>query len=429
MNSQNARIHACLALLCLAGASTSSAVVFRWDNPGTGLWNDPVNWENDTLLFNDEAQINNGGTALIDASQNVTTGFAVMGAVASSTGTLNMTGGSLTTNFDIRVGGTSLSVAGGTGTFNQSGGFVFMNGGNVNIGIGPSSVGIYNMSGGSFIENSATIFAVGNRGTGTVSHTGGTIYVRGASNPATAVLQLGRNTASIGASGSYAISGGTVAVNNLQFGNAVQTSGTPGTSVFSLSGTGTVLTNTVSIVNTAATNTFNFVGGSLSATNVNIPLNNKGGVLNPSTMVFGGVDISTIVTSQIGTTTFGAGSSYTQDASGRLAIDLGFSGNDFINIGAGLAVGTASLAGTIEVRLELGLDPAVGSRYSVLTADTITNSTTITGTTPSGNFFVSEITLSPDGREILDLVVVPEPTAFSLVAGSGIWLALRRRRK
>jgi hypothetical protein len=84
-----------------------------------------------------------------------------MGAVAGSTGTLSMTGGSLTTNFDIRVGGTSLTVAGGTGTFNQSGGSVFMNGGNVNIGIGPSSVGIYNLSGGSLIVNSATIFAVG----------------------------------------------------------------------------------------------------------------------------------------------------------------------------------------------------------------------------------------------------------------------------
>jgi hypothetical protein len=80
------------------------------------------------------------------------------------------------------------------------------------------------------------------------------------------------------------------------------------------------------------------------------------------------------------------------------------------------------------VRLELGLDPAIGSRFSILTADTIANSTTITGTTPSGNFFTSEITPSPDGREILDLVVVPEPGSFSLLAGSVSLLALRRRR-
>jgi hypothetical protein len=146
-----------------------------------------------------------------------------------------------------------------------------------------------------------------------VSQTGGSIYVRGASNPANAVLQLGRNTAAIGASGSYELSGGTAAVNLLQFGNVVQTSGTPGTSVFTLSGTGTLLANTISIGNTAATSSFNFLGGSLSATTVNISLSNKGGVLDPATMTFGGADISTIVTNQVGTTTFAAGASYTQE--------------------------------------------------------------------------------------------------------------------
>jgi fibronectin-binding autotransporter adhesin len=428
MHSRTAFLRVCLAFLCLGGAPTAFAAVVRWDNPSTGFWNDPINWENDILPGNDEAQINNGGTAVIDATQNVSTGFAVMGATAGTTGTLSMTGGTLTTNFDIRVGGTSLTIAGGTGTFNQSGGFVFMNGGNVNVGIGPSAVGIFNMSGGAFVENSAAIFAVGNRGTGTVIQTGGTIYVRGASNPATAVIQLGRNTATIGASGSYALSGGTAAANLLQFGNAVQTGGTAGTSTFTLSGTGTLLTNTISIINTAAANTFSFLGGSLSATTVNIPLNNKGGVLSPATMAFGGVDISTIVTNPIGTTTFSGANSYVQDAGGRLAIDLGFSGNDFISIGSGLPVGTASLAGTVSVSLELGFDPSVGSRFSILAADTISHSATITGTTPSGNFFGSEITFFPDGREVLELVVVPEPATPLLITSVAGAVAMRRRR-
>jgi hypothetical protein len=43
-----------------------------------------VNWENDTLLFNDDAQINNGGTALIDSTQTVITGFATMGGGSGS---------------------------------------------------------------------------------------------------------------------------------------------------------------------------------------------------------------------------------------------------------------------------------------------------------------------------------------------------------
>jgi hypothetical protein len=428
MHALNLSIRACAAISFFLGTSTAGAVVFRWDNPGIGLWNDPVNWENDTLLFNDEAQINNGGIALIDDTQNVTTGFAVMAATAGTTGTLRITGGMLTTNFDIRVGGTSLSVAGGTGLLEQSGGFVFMNGGNVNVGIGPSSIGTFNMSGGTFIENSGTIFAVGNRTTGTVNQTGGTIYVRGASNPALAVIQLGRNTAAIGASGAFNLSGGTAAANILQFGNVSQTSGTPGTNVFTLFGTGTLLAGSITIGNPAANNAFNFVGGSLSATTVNIPLSNKGGMLDPATLVFGGDNITTVVASAIGTMTFSGANSYTQDANSVLSIDLAPGANDFISIGSSLPVANATLAGTIALRLADGFDPALGTRFSILTADSIVDDTTITGVTPSGNMFASEITFAPDGREVLDLIVVPEPATWSLLAGAAALFGAKRRR-
>src|SRR4030095_9902352 len=131
----------------------------------------------------------------------------------SGSGTILMSGGSLRTNFDIRVGGNA-SATGGTGLFEQSGGDIFMNGGNFNVGFGLTAVGVYTMSGGTLIENSGAIFAVGNRGIGTVNQSGGSIYVRGASAVGTSVVQLGRNAAANGngfGSGRYDLSGGILA--------------------------------------------------------------------------------------------------------------------------------------------------------------------------------------------------------------------------
>src|SRR6266513_1004937 len=98
-----------LAAAPLALAFQARALTNYWINPGEGPWNEPTNWSRGVVLLNDEARIGNGGTALIDDSQIVITGFAVMGDTNLTRGTLRMTGGSLSTTADIRVGGTTLA--------------------------------------------------------------------------------------------------------------------------------------------------------------------------------------------------------------------------------------------------------------------------------------------------------------------------------
>src|SRR3954463_1518944 len=185
-------------VLGLMGQRIAGAAATVWGNPGTGIWNEPTNWVGNAIpVANADARINNGGTALIDDSQPaVNTGFAVMADSTGTSGRIQMTGGRLNTGFDIRIGGNA-ATGGGTGVFDQSGGVIFMTGGNVNVGFGSTAIGTYNLSSGSIHVNSGNIFAVGNRGRGTVNQSGGTVFVRGFSTPGTNVMQLGRNTATV----------------------------------------------------------------------------------------------------------------------------------------------------------------------------------------------------------------------------------------
>jgi hypothetical protein len=404
----------------LSIVSHASAIVFHWDNPGSGLWNDPTNWENDTLLFNDDAQINNGGTALIDSTQTVITGFATMGG-GSGSGTIRMTGGSLRTNFDIRIGGNA-SATGGTGLFDQSAGDIFMNGGNFNLGFGLTAVGTYNMSGGTLIENSGAIFAVGNRGIGTVNQSGGSIYVRGASAVGTSVVQLGRNAAATGngfGSGRYDLSGGILVTAFIRYGQVVSGAGVIDTNTFNLRGTGRLITGTIEIFNTAATNTFDLTGGTLTANTIGIPITNNGGILSPGTADFSAnaVDISSIPFNPIGTTTFTNANAYNQGSTGGLAIDLDFGGNDFVDIGAGAPIVASSIAGKIYVNVLNGFDPAVGSTFDILTADSISYTASVIGHTPSCNVFKGNIVIGLDGRQVLRLTVVAPPALYTEYQG------------
>jgi hypothetical protein len=415
----------------------ASAANITWINTGTGNWVDGVNWDtgnppNSGGVTNDVGIINNGGTALIRLGDTVSTGSITLGvSLATDVGNLVMTGGSLTTtNTDIRIGGNAAATA-GTGRFDQSGGTVTMNAGNLNVGFGSGgAVGTYNLSGGSLTVASANIMAIGNRGMGTVNQTGGTLYVRGsAANAATTVIQLGRNVTTGTGNGTFTLSGGTAAASLFQFGNAVGIAGS--TNTFNLQGTGTLLVGTISVINTAATNSFNFLGGSLSATTVNIPLTNNGGVLRPQALSFTGTgDISNVVANVVGTMTFSGTNSYIQTGSSTLAIDISAASvNDVVDIGAGAPVGTATLAGTIALNLLNGFDPGLGSTFDILTADTIANTASISGTTPSGRLFNPTIVTGGDGREVLRLVVVPEPGSCLLAAvGAAVFSGLRRRK-
>jgi hypothetical protein len=294
-----------------------------------------------------------------------------------------------------------------------------MNAGNLNIGQGSNSttgltpsMGTYTLSNGTLTLASGNIMAVGNRGTGVVNQSGGTIYVRGAAaNAATAVLQLGRNTAAIPGRGTYTLSGGTAVAANVQFGNAVQTSNTFPTNTFNMTG-GTLRAGTLSLINTAATNNFNFTGGTLTATTVNIPLANNGGALSPATLAFTGTGTANdVVTNPVGLTTIN--NTYTQGAAGSLAIEiaaLGAGNFDRVSV-----TGAASVNGFVNVSMLAGFEPNLGDTFDVLTATGgLTGLPLAQGTTGAGKTFVASV----EGGNTLRLTVVPEPSSTLVLLGS-----------
>jgi hypothetical protein len=422
-------------LATFALADFASGALVTWDRTAgdPGNWTDAVNWTGDVVpssVTADEARIDNAGIAVINAAQGaVSTGAVTLGSNTGTSGTLRLTGGSLTTtNTDLRIGGNS-NTTGGTGVLEQSGGDLILNAGNVNMGLGNAgAIGTYNMSGGLMRVNSATIVAVGNRGTGIVNQSAGTVYVRGASytgTPPEGQVNLGRGAATANGSGSYTLSGGDLTVALLRYGQAVTTSGPASTNTFNLQGTGKLTVRDILIVNTAATNSFNFTGGTLTATNVLMPLTNNGGTLAPATLAFGigannqPIDPASVVTSPIGITTFST--SYTQ-SSGTLAVDVDVAASDLVRV-----TGIANLAGTVAVNELNTFDPALGSIFDVLTAQDIVGTLTPAGTTPSGRSY--SVSIVPGGNgELLRLTVVPEPGTFSLLIAAAFGLLIWRRR-
>ncbi len=437
------------AVALMGFAAKPAAALDTWtrspDN-GAGLWVDGLNWSNAIAPNgpgNEEARIDNDGLAVVDDAQvdpftgftgQIVTGSITLGSQPGARGSLLMASGTFTLkNTDFRIGGNpvvaiggGVPTIGGTGMFTQTGGTFIQQGGNVNIGIRADSsttpgvaIGIYNMSGNSSMTVMfGFILAIGNRATGTLNQTGGTIEVKNlaASNNGTlgSRIQLGRNALNNTSytSGTYNLSGGSATAALFQFGHAAQTSGSS-VNTLNLSGTGELRTGTIEFLNTTtATNIFNFTGGSLSANTVSIPVTNDGGSLKPYAADFATVtQFNSVIINPVGKMTFTGSNSYTQTAKGNLAIDIDIIGNDSVDIG-GTGTGNANLAGRITVNLLNGIDPAVGTTYDVLTADTITNTAAVIGRTPSGNYFEPSIQAGGDGRQILRLTVVPPPTTY-----------------
>jgi hypothetical protein len=288
------------------------------------------------------------------------------------------------------------------------------------------------MSGGSLQINSANIIAVGNRGNGALNMTGGSIYVRaGTNNALTGLLNVGRNPAGATANGNLNLSGGTIAVATVRFGNGATSAAS--VNMITVAGTGRLITDSISVqANHGGSNTFNFTGGTINAETISIPLTNSGGRLAPATIDFlggaqvGATNISQLPIDPIGTTTFVGNVGYTQGPAGILEIDIDPSRNDRVQ----LTAGTATLAGTINVNLLGGFDPAVGQAFDVLNALDITGAPVVTGLTPSGHMFVSSIEPTIEGETLrLTVTQVPEPGIFPLGAAAALALSRGRLRK
>ena len=140
------RIHVASLVLVAALTGITSAAVVSWDGGGTSLlWNDAKNWAADSLPgSSDQALINiPDANCLIDPS--VTAVCAALD-VGQNKGPcyLNMTGGSLTTAGNLRIGYSADS----NGVFNISGGAVSTGSGRLWIGYNSGSYGTLIMTGG-----------------------------------------------------------------------------------------------------------------------------------------------------------------------------------------------------------------------------------------------------------------------------------------
>jgi len=165
------------SLIALLSAGSAQAADRNWTGAGADdLWSTAANWDTGVPGPGDNGLINTG-TALIDST--VTAILARVNISTAGTGTLTMTGGTLSQSgkYPLTVG----SKPGGVGTFNLSGGEVFSGDGFL-ISNSAGSVGIVNMSGGT-INSQATyspsgwwsMFGIGDAGTGTLNMSGGAI--------------------------------------------------------------------------------------------------------------------------------------------------------------------------------------------------------------------------------------------------------------
>ncbi len=253
---------------------------------------------------------------------NAASGLLVGG---SGTGTLNVTGGSVTST-DVTLG----YDAGGTGTLNVTGGRVSNTAGT--LGSQAGSVGTATVSSGTWANSGG--LTVGSSGTGTLNVTGG--YVSNTDGT------LGSSAGSVGtatvSSGTWANSGGLTVgyvgtgTLNVTGGRVSNTAGTLGSQA------GSVGTVTVSGSGTWANSGDLFVG--LSGTGM---LNVTGGSVTSANGALGGgfvVGEPPVVVSGVGTATVSSG---TWANSGDLVV--GLSGTGTLNVTGGSVTNTNGVLG------------------------------------------------------------------------------------
>lgn len=299
------------------------------------------------------------GTFNQSGGSHTVTGNLIIGqgsysdASAGGTGIYNLSGGSLQVDLSTIVGGSGDSGPGGTGTFTQTGGTHTIDD-NLILGQQAESSGTYNLSGDTSSSLSARETHVGTEGTGAFIQEGG-VHTTG-------TLVLGYNT---GGTGTYELKSGSLS-------SDFQRIGLDGQGTFIQTGGKNTVTDTLVIgQEPGSQGTYNLSGGSLTADKI----------INNGTFIYN--DIATLnfsVFSGSGTfegnltnnATVAPGNSpgtmnitgnYAQGTAGTLAIELGSSAYDVLNI-----TGTADLAGILNVSLYDGYTPTDGSVFDFLTA-------------------------------------------------------------
>ncbi len=156
------------AMVVLLGTKFAQATNFiYWQHTGTGNWSTGSNWSAGEPGPDDWTFINNGGTAQITAPNDEACSQLYLGEGSGDSGTVDMTGGSLSVGHSVRVG--SL----GEGTLDITGGGVVSNDMGVAIGYKSGSIGRVKVEGAGSTWTIGQDLLVGSHGTGTLDITGG----------------------------------------------------------------------------------------------------------------------------------------------------------------------------------------------------------------------------------------------------------------
>ena len=162
-------------VLVLGMAGNALAVNTDWNNAsGDRRWDNPLNWSTGAVpTADDKASIRNDGVGPIIDSITTAVCDNIPVGDWGFTNTLDITGGSLTTNnwFIIGYGGND------EGTFNVSGGTTTVVGSGTDLTVGRSGVGHLNISDGSIEVGDILYVGRDASGTGYITMTGGLITI------------------------------------------------------------------------------------------------------------------------------------------------------------------------------------------------------------------------------------------------------------
>jgi autotransporter-associated beta strand protein len=402
------------AAILLLNSSTVKATNKNW-NVSSGDWSDtdPCPWNpSPEPGYLEDAYINNSGTAYVTQSGERCSNL-YLGKFSTQSGTVIMTGGSLSTNFHEYIG------YNGTGTFTQTGG---TNSITFDLALGYDyGSGTYNLSGAG--QLSAGSEYIGGRGGGGEST--GTFTQTGGMNSIMQILSLGSNWDS---NGTYILSGTgqlSAAVEHIGSyygtGTFTQTGGTNTISGYILIGLGYGSSGTYnlnggtlilrSISKGSGTAAFNFGGGRLQAsgdfsTALDMTLTGEGGNANIDTAGYS-VTLTGVLSGPGGMNKLGLGTlTLTQDATytGDTSVEEG--ALDVMNINTpSAAVSVAAGANQLTAVSIISNSLTIGAGAKIVIKP-------ISGGASSG-------TLAP----------VPEPSSVVLLAGAIIFLALGWVRK
>ncbi|MGA2230382.1 MAG: PEP-CTERM sorting domain-containing protein [Tepidisphaeraceae bacterium] len=346
----------------------------------TGDWFTLSNWSVEVPTDNDNADIDNGGTAQI-GSGNAIAGTLFMGDTKSESGAVNLTGGTFSAANSQYIGnlgtGTFLQLAnttnsasndirvgygkGSDGQYDQDGGDVFAP--TLYVGYTSGATGTYYLYAGMLSIGSAQI--IGNSGAGTFFQYGG-------DDDNNLEVILGDGKGSVGA---YDLNGGTMETPALTVGSA-----TGGTGSFTLSPTATLTVGGDIVVGENGTGTFTQTGGASTLTGT-LRVGRASGGLGSYAQSAGTLQMPNLF---VGDEALSTGT-FTLSSTGQITVSMnenvGNNGNGTFNQTGG--------TNTVQTRLYVALNAAGIGSYTLSGGALIDQSSEYSGNSGTGSFVQS----------------------------------------